>query len=37
MPRWADPPEEQKGRLKPYLLLALTGAVLVFCAIIMFR
>ena len=29
--RWAAEPEAPRGRLKPYLLLALTTAVLAFC------
>jgi hypothetical protein len=31
---YAQEPERPKGKLKPYLLLALTVAVLVFCAVI---
>ncbi len=35
--QWAEPREAQKSRLKPWLLLALTAAVLVFCALLVFR
>ena len=34
---WAEPPDAEKGRLKPFLLLALTVAVLVFCAVLWLR
>ncbi len=34
---WAPEPEEKRGRLKPYLLLALTVAVIGFCATLWLR
>jgi hypothetical protein len=35
--QWVEPPDKQKGRMKPYLLLALTAVVLMFCAILGWR
>ena len=35
--RWATPEEAPKSRLKPYLLLALTTAILTFCATLLVR
>jgi hypothetical protein len=35
--RWVEAPEKNKGRMKPYLLLALTAAVLIFCTILGWR
>jgi hypothetical protein len=35
--QWAEPREAPKGRLKPWLLLALTIAVLAFCAVLVLR
>ncbi len=41
MPRmpinWVSEEEAKRGRLKPYLLLALSVAVLAFCATLIFR
>jgi len=34
---WADEPDAGAGRLKPFLLLALTAAVLTFCGLLVFR
>jgi len=34
---WVQEPEPKKNRLKPYLLLALTVAVLAFCASLVVR
>ena len=31
---WVEDPAPRRGRLKPYLLLALTVAVLLFCAVL---
>jgi hypothetical protein len=35
--QWAERPEPPKSRLKPWLLMALTIAVLVFCAVLVSR
>ena len=32
--RWVEPPAQPRGKFKPYLLLALTAAVLVFCWVV---